>query len=235
MKKLLLLVGTFFAVNSLLAMEPRLTVFTAKDFGVDISDRQAVIDFYWQRKYSLDDMFARAKRDAFDRSEGEAKQLFNTIIKKAERLSDGSESDLNGDKFARIVESFINEIVVYRDKFYPEQEDPIVRSKRINRYRNEEIYLKSRYDYFLTTDLVWSTEQKITEVQTVLEKARFLSSDSQRELREVELAHNLIPFIRTLESKLGELQSELVPEKNSRREKRSLEQESNPLKRLRFE
>ena len=75
MKKLLLLVGTFFAVNSLSAMEQRLTVFTAKDFGVDISNRQAVIDFYWQRKSLLNDMFARAKSDASDRSDGETKQL----------------------------------------------------------------------------------------------------------------------------------------------------------------
>ena len=150
-------------------------------------------------------------------------------------MSACSVGDLNCYKFVSIVESLINEIIVYRDELYPEQEDPEVRSKKIQKYRDQERSLSNRFCDFLTTELVWSTEQKIAEVQTILEKARFLSSDSQRELREVELAHHLSPFIRTLERALSQLQSELVSEKNSRREKRDLEQESDITKRLRLE
>jgi hypothetical protein len=86
----------------------------------------------------------------------------------------------------------------------------------------------------LTTDLERNREQKIENVQTILEKARFLSWDSQRELHEVELAHKLSPFIRGLESELSQLQSGLEPERKLGSRKRDLEQK-DVVRRLRLE
>jgi hypothetical protein len=131
MKKLLLLVGTFFAVNSLPAMEKRYAVFSTENIGVDISDRQAVIDFYWKKKYEFEVSFVKAKADAPYLSRSEAQKLFNDLIQKAEQAGADSERDLNRDTFARIFEAFVDELTTYRASQYPEQEDPKMRSKKI--------------------------------------------------------------------------------------------------------
>lgn len=221
-------------MRSLSAMEQRIIPFSAKNFGVDISDRQAVIDFYWQQKNVLDSKFIQAKDPSFQAG-SEAKQLLDDIIDSAHRVSEGSEYDLNTDKFVRIMGEIIDNVATYRYRFCQQKEDLEAHSKRIHAYKREKNYLKDRYYHFLTSELERTTEDKIELVESILNEARFVSSNSQRELGEVEFAHNMSSFIRTLERELSQLQSELAPEKNSKSKKREIEQEPDSLKTLRFE
>lgn len=230
MKKLLLLVGTLFAVNFVSAMEQGETHFSAKNCGVDISDRQAIIDFYWKRVEILKNEFSRIQHGSLSMDSLRKKQTLSAIMSDAAIIGKGSVHDLNREEIADRLTVLSEEVAAYFDKLYSvqekfKQEDPKVRLQKIQRknYENQVYGLQKRFCHFLTTVFDMTVEQKITEVQTILDKAHALSFKSQCETGDVDFARTLSSLIRQSWSKLDQLQSELVSEKTLESRKRPLE------------
>jgi len=237
MKKLLLLVGTFFAVNSLPAMEQRHTVFTVKDFGVDIWNRPAVIEHYdtHVRNFSerigelLDPQNSIDGMDVYSSSDQKIKDL-NSFIQEVEKISEGSEYDLNTDKFATrfkfIIDRAQDAVIVLKTAQHEEKErrDLEVRAQKIDVYRaavqdlRRRIYAKA--DCGIAQLGAEDVKQKIAEFQSMKAEAQAISFHSQRELHEVGFAHSLSKLIDTSNYMLNLLQADLSPGKNSKREKR---------------
>jgi hypothetical protein len=245
MKKLLLLVGTFFAVNFLSAMEQRHAVFTVKDFGVDSWNY-----YTHERNFSkrigelLDPQSSIDEMDVYLSADQKIKDL-NSFIQEVEKISEGSEYDLNTDKFATrfkfIIDRAQDAVTVLENAQHEEKErrDLEVRVQKIDAYwaavrdLRERFYAKA--DCGVVQLVAGDVKQKIAEFQAMKEEAQAISYNSQRELHEVGFAHLLSKLIYTSNYMINLLQADLSPEKNSRREKRDLEQESDSLKRLRLE
>lgn len=206
------------------------TRFSAKSFGIDLWQREAVINFYWNRVTD----FKNRLHTIFEKSSDEQIGALNEFMNEAQDISDGSAYDLNADGIAREFSKLINNADVTRnyllEKQQREQDELAEKDRKIAGYRDSVKKLKEELRQVRFSTKSDFTKLKIAHLYTIINQAQSISEKSQQELYEVGFAHEVASImsgahnmIHALDNDNSALDSDRVYVHSSSRAKREKE------------
>lgn len=192
-----------FCLSSLHAMQTQdaqvQAHFSAEQYGIDLWNRESVIDFYWTRVAALK---RRAEDLLYSRSMEEIKALNDEVVD----VMQGSSFDLNTDAFIRELLPLEDQLEKQCAQLTEEAKELEKKDAAIKDYWSKVRALKGRLCLIKNSENSQLHAQKMEQLGDLIEEARRISARSQRELHEVGFAHELAPVISSAVSLKRRLQ-----------------------------